>query len=252
MSTSPLQSEHTPADAALAGRVVLITGAGAGLGRALAETAAELGANVVLLDRSVDALQSVYDAIEAAGSPQPAIYPMDLLGAGPSDHAELATRLEDELGGLDGLVHNAADIGKPAPLAQYDIETWYRTLQVDLHAPFLLSRYCLPLLQQSPAGRFIAISDTAGRTGMPFHGAYGVAKWGLEGLVQTLVAELGHGTPLRAMSVDPGAMRTALRASAYPAEADHRLSDPAAMAPRLAALLDPAFDPVQGGQYTLA
>jgi NAD(P)-dependent dehydrogenase (short-subunit alcohol dehydrogenase family) len=252
MSTPHLTPNDVPAAGALTGRVVLITGAGAGLGRALAQTAAGLGATVVLVDRSVAALEAVYDAIEATGSPQPAIYPMDLLGATASDHAALATRLQDELGGLDALVHNAADVGKPAPIDHYDIETWYRTLQVDLHAPFLLTRYCLPLLQQSPDGRLVAISDDAGRTGMPFHGAYGVAKWGLEGLIQTLVAELGDASRLRVTSVDPGPMGTALRAGAYPAEAEHGLTSPDSVAPRLVSLIDPAFEPVQGGQYRLA
>jgi len=248
-----LLTDDTRADAgALAERVILITGAGAGLGRACAEATAALGATVVLLDQAVAALETVYDAIETAGNPRPAIYPMDLLGATPSDHAELATRLEADLGGLNGLVHNAATMGKPAPMSQYDIETWYRTIQTNLHAPFLVTRYCLPLLQKRPASRLIGISDHGGRQGMAFYGAYGVAKWGLEGLLQTTAAELADDSPLRVASVDPGPLRTALRDEAYPTEAADRLARPEAVAGPLVRLLDPAFDVHQGGQYRVA
>lgn len=251
MDTIPLTPDDRPGAGALAGRVVLMTGAGAGLGRAWAETAAAYGATVVLLDRDVKALEAAYDAIEAAGSPQPAIYPMDLAGATADDFAELAARLEADLGGLNAVVHNAAGLGKPAPMAQYEIETWFRTFQVNLHAPFLITRYCLPLLQRAATPRLIGVSDAAGRDGAPFHGAYGVSKWGLEGLIQTLVAELPDDSPLRAVSVDPGPLRTALRSEAFPAESGHGLAEPAAVAPRLTALMDPGVDLVQGGRYTV-
>ncbi len=246
-----LAADQHPNPRALEGSVVLITGAGNGLGRAWAEAAAGHGASVVLLDRSVPELEAAYDAIEAAGGPQPAIYPMDLLGANASDHAELATRLTDEFGRLDGIVHNAASLGKPAPLSQYDIEAWYRTIQVNLHAAFLVTRYCLPLLQQAEAPRLIGVSDAGGREGVPFYGAYGVSKWALEGMLQTLVAELPDDARLRVASVDPGPMRTALRGEAYPVEAPGDLPEPSALAAALTCLLDPAFDVIQGARYSL-
>lgn len=233
----------------LAGRVVLITGAGNGIGRAMARAAAARGASVVLLDRQVPALESVYDEIEAAGQPQPAIYPMDLAGATPDDIADLAERVGDSLGGLDALVHNAAELGKPAPLMHYGIQAWLRTIHVDLNAPFLLTRYLLPLLQASDSGRIVFVSDRAGREGQAYMGAYGVAKWGLEGLMRTLAAELPRSSPLRVTSVDPGTAHTILRRQGWPGEATGELALPESFADQLLYLVDPQEKPVQGGCY---
>lgn len=238
--------------ARLAGRVVLITGAGNGIGRALATASAARGASVVLLDRQVPALEAVYDEIEAAGHPQPAIYPMDLAGATPDDIATLGERIGDSLGRLDALVHNAAELGKPAPLAHYGIQAWMRTLHVDLNAPFLLTRYLLPLLQASDSGRIVFVSDRAGRTGQAYMGAYGVAKWGLEGLMRTLAAELPDHSALRVTSVDPGPTHTMLRRQGWPGEPSQHLPLPDAFADHLLYLIDPAQNPVQGGCYRRA
>lgn len=240
-----------PADA-LAGRRVLITGAAAGLGAALARLAAAHGATVVLLDKNLPALEQVYDAIEAAGHPQPALYPMDLLGASPDDHAELAERLQASLGGLDALVHGAAQLGEPAPLAHYDVEQWLKTLQVNLNAPFLLTRACLPLLAQAQAGRVLFLSDRAGREGRAYLGAYAVAKAGLEGLMRTLAAEQPAAAALTVASIDPGPMHTALRRSAYPGEVTNRLPAPEQVAGAVLALLHPGTPLTQGGQYRVS
>jgi len=242
---------YTPADGALAERTILITGAATGIGRAMARAAADAGATVVLLDRQLRGLEKVYDEIEKDGGPQPALYPLDLLGASPDDYAELVDRLWDSLGGIDTLVHNAAELGQPAPLAHYDIESWYRTLQINLNAPFLLTRACLPLLLAAQSPRLLFVSDSAGRQGKPFTGAYGVSKWGLEGLLQTLVAELPDDTPLLASSVNPGPVRTALRRKAYPAEPAESHPPPESVAGRLLFTVDPANPVTQGGRYRL-
>lgn len=234
-----------------ADRTLLITGAGAGIGRATAVAAAAAGATVVLLDNQVSALEAVYDEIEAGGHPQPAIYPLDLLGAAPDDHAVLAERLDESFGGLHGLLHNAAELGKPAPLAHYQPESWLRTLQVNLNAPFLLTRACLPLLLRSEAARVVFVSDAAGREGRAYQGAYGVAKFGLEGLMQTLTAELPADSPLAAASLDPGPCRTALRRHAYPAEDPAAVPPPDRAARALLYLLDPAQPVDNGRAYVL-
>ncbi|PWG63483.1 SDR family NAD(P)-dependent oxidoreductase [Spiribacter halobius] len=252
--TAPLPlppSAELPADA-LAGRRVLITGAAAGLGAALARLAAAHGATVVLLDRNLRALEQLYDTLEAAGHPQPALYPMDLLGASPDDHAELAERLEEALGGLDALVHGAAQLGEPAPLAHYDVEHWMKTLQVNLNAPFLLTRACLPLLAGSRDARVLFISDRAGREGQAYMGAYAVAKAGLEGLMRTLAAEQPAGSPVTVASVDPGPIHTALRRSAYPGETTDDLPSADRVAEILLPLLAPATPVTPGGQYRVA
>jgi len=201
----------------LKGKVILITGAAAGIGSALAVAAGGCGATVVLLDKDVRRLELTYDAIEKAGGPQPAIYPLNLEGATPDHYEELAATLERELGALHGLVHNAALLGKPAPIELYDIEAWYRVQQVNLSAPFLLTRACLPLLRKSGEASIVFLSDEVGRRGKAYWGAYGVTKAGLEGFMRILAAELTS-TDIRVNSVDPGPVRTALRRSAYPGE----------------------------------
>ncbi len=250
--TEEISVDYRPTASALANQRVLITGAGAGIGRATALAAAQAGATVILLDRHIPPLERVYDEIETAGGPQPAIYPMDLLGAKPQDYEELAQRLDDSLAGLDALIHNAAELGRPCPIIHYDIETWFRTLHINLNAPFLLTRACLPLLERAACSRVIFISDLAGRTGKPYAGAYGVAKSGLEGLMRTLAAELPDDSPVRCMSYDPGATRTTLRALAYPAEKPSELRSPDGAARGLIYLLDPSRRAPQGGMFTLA
>ena len=247
-----IPADYHPGADALAERKVLITGAGTGIGRASALTAAQAGATVILLDRRIPPLERVYDEIEAGGGPQPAIYPLDLLGAKPQDYTELAQRLNDSLNGLDALVHNAAELGRPCPIAHYNIETWFRTLQVNLNAPFLLTQACLPLLARAPAGIVVFVSDLAGRVGKPYAGAYGAAKAGLEGLMRTLAAELPDDSPVRSVSYDPGATHTALRALAYPGENPAELRSPSAAARGLSYLLDPKHAICQGAAYTLA
>ena len=250
--TEKIPADYHPAANALAERKVLITGAGAGIGRASALAAAQAGATVILLDRRIPPLERVYDEIEAADGPEPAIYPLDLLGAKPQDYTELAQRLNEGLNGLDALVHNAAELGRPCPIAHYNIETWFRTLQINLNAPFLLTRACLPLLERAPTGIVVFVSDLAGRIGKPYSGAYGVAKAGLEGLMRTLAAELPDDSPVRSVSYDPGATHTALRALAYPGEDPAELRSPREAARGLIYLLDPKHPIRQGAAFTPA
>lgn len=180
MSSAPPDG-YRPAADLLAGRVILVTGAGDGLGKAAALALAEHGATVVLLGRKVRPLERVYDAIEQAGGPQPAIYPLNLEGAAPQDYAELATRLADTLGRLDGLLHNAALLGTLTPMRLYDPETWGRVMQVNVNAPFLLTRACLDLLMQSDDASVVFSADRVGRRGRAYWGAYGVAKFAVGG-----------------------------------------------------------------------
>lgn len=250
--TTEIPADYRPAAGVLAGQRVLITGAGAGIGRASALAAAHAGATVILLDRRISPLESVYDEIEAAGGPQPAIYPLDLLGAKPQNYTELAQQLSESLMGLDALVHNAAELGRPCPITHYNIEIWFRILHINLNAPFLLTQACLPLLERVPRSTVVFISDLAGRIGKPYAGAYGVAKSGLEGLMRTLAAELPDDSPVRSVGYDPGATRTALRALAYPGENPAELRSPSDAARGLIYLLDTGHSVRPGGIFTLA
>ncbi len=218
MSTGNFPSDYTPPTDLLAERVILVTGAGDGIGKAVSLAFATHGATVILLGRSVHKLESVYDDIVTAGGPQPAIYPMDLEGAVPDDHRQLAERVESELGRLDGLLHNAGLLGSLTTIGNYDPVEWLRVIQVNLHAPFLLTQACLPLLKRARDASVVFTSSSVGRCGRAYWGAYGASKFAVEGLMQILADELEENSHVRVNSINPGRVRTAMRAAAYPAE----------------------------------
>ena len=242
----------TPPNDLLQDRVVLITGAANGIGHALARSIAAHGATTVLLDRDVPGLEKTYDEIVAAGHPTPALYPMDLQGASPDDYLELASTLEKEFQRLDGLIHNAAQLGALVPFANFDNELWFQTLQVNLNAPFLMTTACLGLLNNSPDASIIFSSDTTGRKGKAYWGAYGVSKAALEGFMQILADELEANTSVRVNSIDPGPVRTALRLMAYPAEDRDALSLPEDITKPFLYLVGPDSKGITGQQLTAA
>ena len=208
----------TPEAGLLAGRTILITGAGGGLGRALALECARVGASVILSGRNGAKLDRVYDEIEKAGGPQPAIAPLDLAAATAADYDQLAKTVGDEFGKLDGLVHAAALLGDRTPLEQYDVPTWCRVLHVNLTAPFILTQVLLSNLRKSSDASVIFVSSGVVTNQRPYWGAYAVAKTGLESVRSMLSQELEGEANIRVNSVNPGRMRTAMRAAAYPAE----------------------------------
>ena len=208
--------DYQPAPDLLQDRVILVTGAGIGIGRTVVRCLAGHGATVVLLDRATRTLEQVYDEIEQAGGPQPAIYPMNLEGATPKDYADLAHVLDTEFGRLDGLLHNAALFEGLTPIANYDIELWYRILQVNLNAPFLLTQAVLGLLNRSTDASVVFTTDRVGDEGQAYWGAYAVAKGGAQTLMKLLASELETNTPIRVNSLDPGRVRTELSLRAYP------------------------------------
>jgi len=148
-------------------------------------------------------LEQIYDEIERAGAPKPAIYPMNLEGASPKDYADLAQVLESEFGRLDGLLHNAALFVGLTPLTNYDIERWYRILQVNLNAPFLLTQALLGLLSRSTDASVVFTADRASEDGRAYWGAYAVAKGGSETLMKMLASELETNTPIN-QHANPG------------------------------------------------
>lgn len=208
----------------LANKNILITGAGAGIGRAAALTFAAHGATVILLGRTEEKLEQVYDEIEAAGYPQAAIVPLNLETAGETDYDQLAAMLEGEFGKLDGILHNASLLGLRTPLEGYDPSTWQQVMQVNVNAPFMLTQALLSLTQAAESASIVFTSSSVGRKGRAYWGAYSVSKFATEGMMQVLADELEGITNIRVNSVNPGATRTNMRASAYPAE------DPASVA----------------------
>ncbi|WP_444901210.1 YciK family oxidoreductase [Microbulbifer sp. SSSA007] len=199
-------------------KIILITGAGDGIGKTAAKTFASHGATVVLLGRTTAKLEMVYDEIEAAGGPQPAIFPLDLNEARIENFENLAEAVDQEFGRLDGLLHNASLLGQRTPLANYNFATWQQVMQVNINATFGLTKALLPLLEKSKAGSIVFTSSSVGLKGRAYWGAYSVSKFATEGLMQVLADELDGVSNIRVNSLNPGATRTSMRATAYPAE----------------------------------
>lgn len=241
-----IPGDYRPAPDAFTGRTVLVTGAGDGLGRSVALGAARYGAEVILLGRTVRKLESTHDGIVESGGPPPAIYPMDLSGANPDDYTDMASRIDEAYGRLHGIVHCAAAFRGLAPLAHLEPGDWVRTVHVNLTAPFLVTRACLPLLQRVSDAAVVFVGDAPGGRARAYWGAYAVSKFGVEGLAGVLAEEVeSAGTP-RVACVNPGPMRTGLRRRAFPAEPPDAAADPDAVAEALLFALDPAASIAHG------
>jgi len=230
----------------LAGRTLLITGAGGSLGSVAAKACAAEGARVVLLDKAVARLESLYDEIVAAGSVEPAIYPLDFTGATEMDYRELALTLEKEFGALHGLLHSAAELGVPGPLADVDLASWQRLLHVNLTAAHLLTRALLPLLAKADHAAVVFTTDSSARQNRAYWGAYGIAKIALEALARMLADELASGGKVRVNIFAPGPVRSAIRRKSHPGENPEQSPAPEMLATHYVYLLGPASRGVTG------
>jgi len=216
MSTDPVSYED--ADDVLRNRIVLITGASDGIGKALAVRVANRGAQVVLHGRDTRKLEGVYDEIsELENAPRPTIAVLDLATADSDAYLSLANSIDQEFGRLDGLVHNAGILGERLSIEQYDAADWQRVMHVNLTVPFVMTQVLFPLLRKSADPSVIFTSSGVGRIGKAFWGAYSVSKFGTESLSQILAAENLH-IPMRFNCINPGPVRTKMRQAAYPAE----------------------------------
>ena len=237
---------YTPAPDALRDRVILITGASDGIGKAVAQAAAAHGARVILHGRNVRKLEAVYDSIVAAKQPRPSILPLDFEKAGPEEYDKLVAALEQEFGRLDGLLHNAGMLGERAPIEHHDVAKWMRTMHVNVNAPFILTRCCLPLLKRSSDPSIVFTSSGVVPRPRPFWGAYLVSKWASDGLMQMLAEELETKPAIRVNSINPGRARTNMRLQAYPAEDRSALPAPEALVAPYLFLLGPDSRGVSG------
>ncbi|MFZ3236007.1 MAG: SDR family NAD(P)-dependent oxidoreductase [Stellaceae bacterium] len=219
----------------LAGKVALITGASRGLGAAVALRFAGEGAHVVLAARTVGGLEEVDDAIRAAGGTA-TLVPLDLRQ--PAKIDELAAALLDRYGRLDILVGNAGAFGIFSPLGHIPPEIWAEVMDVNLNANWRLIRAMDPLLRGAPAGRAIFVTSGIGRDTLAYWGPYAVSKTGLEMLVKIYAAEIAK-TRVRANLVDPGPLRTRLRARAFPGEDPNTLPPPESVADLFVDLASP-------------
>ncbi|MDM7860712.1 YciK family oxidoreductase [Alteromonas sp. ASW11-36] len=210
----------------LENKVILITGAGDGIGRAVALTYAKLGATCILLGRTVSKLENTYDAIVDAGYPEPAIVPLDLKGASAQHYKDMGNTIIDQFGHLDGLVLNASILGMLCPFSQIKQDEWQDIMQVNVNASFMLIQGVLPALEKSPgSASVITTTSTVGREGRKFWGTYSVSKFATEGMTEVLAAEY-DAQNIRFNCVNPGGTRTAMRASAFPAEDKAQLRTP--------------------------
>lgn len=211
-------------------KVILVTGASQGIGEAIAHAYASVGATVVLHGRNVENLEKVYDKIVNDGLAQPAIVPLDLQKAAKQQYDNLASTIQQELGRLDGIVHNAAMISELAPIEFTDANDWHEMMQVNVNAVFMLTQACLPVLRAADQASIITVSSSVGRLGRAFWGPYAVSKFAIEGFTQVLADEL-EDTNIRVNAINPGATRTKMRAKAYPAEDASKLKSPKEIMP---------------------
>lgn len=229
-NSSPLSHEQirnfVAADNCLAGKVILVTGAGAGIGRVAALTYARFGATVLLLGRTLSKLEAVYDEIETMGAQQPAILPMDLEKASYDEMQKLERLIDSEFGQLDGILNNAAILGNLTPLEMYDVVTFAKVMHVNCTATFMLTQALLPLLKDAKNGSIVFTSSSVGTHPRAFWGAYALSKQAIEGMSDIFTQETKNTTNLRFNCINPGGTRTNMRAHAFPGESPMSLKTP--------------------------
>ena len=218
---------YVPAEGLLKDRVILVTGAAMGIGRAVALAYARFGATVVLLDKQVPYLEKTYDDIIAAGGPEPAIYPLDLQGATNDDYEALANNIREQLGRLDGILLNGAWLAAFMPIKQHDIELWSKMITVNLHANFLIVKACLPLLEASDDPAIVFSNDT---TDKAYYGAFGVSKAAMNAFCDILAQEHENERDfIRVNRINSGPLRTSTRVLNFPGEHPDSLAHPEAV-----------------------
>ncbi len=210
--------KHTAAADSLKDRVILVTGAGQGLGRSAALAFAQHGATVILAGRKQNKLEAVYDEILAAGWPEPLIFPLDLEKATEDDYKAMAEGIYQQLGRLDGILHNAAHFDRLGPLDINTAKEFERIFKVNVIAPFALTKACLPLLKMSEDASVVFVSSSAGHEAAAYWGAHGISKKALEHLMQTWSLELQQFPQIRLNALIPGAIQSPQRKKSHPGE----------------------------------
>jgi NAD(P)-dependent dehydrogenase (short-subunit alcohol dehydrogenase family) len=241
--------DHVPTADELAGRVIAVTGASAGIGRAVALACAAYGAEVILLGRNEKKLEAVHAEISVLKAKEAAIAVLDLENGLARDYDAVADALLGRYGRLDGLLHNAGLLGMLSPIEHYDVPTWCRVLHVNVTAAFALTQVLLPALKQSADASVLFTTSSVGRRGRAYWGAYAVAKFAVEGLAQVLADELENVSHVRVNALNPGRARTAMRRQAYPAEDAGTLPVPESLTAAYLALLGPASRGITGRSF---
>ena len=211
----------------LSGRTILITGATDGIGKVLAIEFSKLGSNVILLGRNSSKLDKVYDQLDNSLTSQKHLILQADLGLLNNESAhEILHAIAEEFTSLDGIIHNAAILGTMTTLEDYELSRWDEVLNVNLRAPFLLTKTLKTILEASTLPRIIFTSSGVANIGRAFWGAYSVSKFGLKGLAEIFANELETTSSIKVFNFDPGATQTKMRASARPAENPNSLKTP--------------------------
>ena len=227
LPTTALQWQaFAPDPQCLEKKTILVTGAADGIGKAVSIAAARHGATVILLDKKTRHLEKVYDSINQQGFSEPVMLPFDLLEITPQAIDVILDGIMTDFGHLDGLLHNAAELGSPSPMDQYDLEYWQKVMLINLQAPYFLTRGLLPALKESKQAQLLFTSAQCGRQPAAYWGAYGVAYGGLEAQMKIWAEELENPTNIIVNSIDPGAVRTSLRRRSHPGESQDKIVPP--------------------------
>jgi NAD(P)-dependent dehydrogenase (short-subunit alcohol dehydrogenase family) len=245
LSAQEIAGYKAPKDS-LKGRIIMVTGAGSGIGKSAAIAYAAAGATIILAGRTVEKLESVYDQIIETGGTEPLIYPVDFEGATEDDFNELANQIDQQFGRLDGLLLNAGILGQRTPLAKYRQDVWDKVFRVNVSSQHLLTKALMPILEASENASVIFTTSGVGRVGRPFWGAYAASKFAVEGMVQIWAAENEGLNSVRINCINPGATSTQMRATAFPAENPESIASPEDIMPAYLYLMGSGSSGVNG------
>lgn len=201
----------------LEGKIILVTGATQGIGYAAAIEYAKHGATVIILGRNLKKLESLYDEIVQLGYPEPVIHNIDFAKAETTDYQNIANGINVAFGKLDGLLLNAGYLAELRPISQTVEQQWLLSFQVNVHSCFFMCQNLLPLMQQSTSASIIFTTSNVVK-GRAYWGAYAASKAAIESLMHTLADEQDGVSNIRVNCINPGAVRTSMRAQAYPLE----------------------------------
>jgi NAD(P)-dependent dehydrogenase (short-subunit alcohol dehydrogenase family) len=213
----------------LSNKTILVTGAADGIGRALTIALAEQGATVLMLDKKSRHLEKLFDQVTERGFAEPVILPVDLMEITADTATTLAQAVHDDIGNIDGLLHNAAELGSPSPMDQYDMAYWNQVMHTNLQAPYLLTRALLPLLKHDLQTNILFTSADVGRQPAAYWGAYSIAYAGIEAQMKIWAEELEAISNIKVNSIDPGPIRTGLRRRSHPGESQESLAPPSSI-----------------------
>jgi len=244
-----LRDYQAPPDL-LKGRVILVTGAGQGIGRAAALAYSSHGAQVILLGRKVAKLEAVYDEIQAAGYTEALIFPIDLIKATEQEFTAMVEGIRQQLGRLDGILHNAAHFDVLSPLEIQTAKQFEQMLRVQLLAPFSLTKACLPLLKKSPDASVIFTSTTAAQAPAAFWGAHAISKAAADHMAKIWALELENVPHLRINTVVPNAAQSPQRNRSHPGEVHAKLPLVETLMPAYLYLMGPDSAGISGKTFS--